>query len=443
MSESRPEGKILEVLKGKTKSFESVVSQKPGREGVLPNVMLVEEGSGMVGLEKAEENREWSGIFNHILKTARVATFLAERLKEVGVPIDPNNVLNTILVSHSGRRQWDEARWYPKSAFFTAEFALFPQEQTLSGNTNGGLENRQSFVGLKKAGLGQTALGLQYTPVFNAAAATDVGQLNNITGNVIYAGSTGVTSANAGQNGIAFTNRTANTLSFKTDRFAGFSGSAIYTLNNRNSTETLTTASTTGGMLNASGWGLGVDYTLNKFYITAAYQALKQTTSANTDVSAWTKSQANGATLALANPTAGAFNGYASNVQDNQFYAGTTYDFGILKAYAQYVSRKATSGLSSNYYAKRTAEQIGIRSFITPTVEAWASAGLGRITTMGASTPTANFNGWQLGSNYYLSKRTNLYAIYGQTLTSTASTNAGVTTGGGMNNYAMGVRHTF
>ena len=329
------------------------------------------------------------------------------------------------------------------SAFFTAEFALFPQEQTLSGNTNGGLENRQSFVGLKKAGLGQTALGLQYTPVFNAAAATDVGQLNNITGNVIYAGSTGVTSANAGQNGIAFTNRTANTLSFKTDRFAGFSGSAIYTLNNRNSTETLTTASTTGGMLNASGWGLGVDYTLNKFYITAAYQALKQTTSANTDVSAWTKSQANGATLALANPTAGAFNGYASNVQDNQFYAGTTYDFGILKAYAQYVSRKATSGLSSNYYAKRTAEQIGIRSFITPTVEAWASAGLGRITTMGASTPTANFNGWQLGSNYYLSKRTNLYAIYGQTLTSTASTNAGVTTGGGMNNYAMGVRHTF
>ena len=329
------------------------------------------------------------------------------------------------------------------SAFFTAEFALFPQEQTLSGNTNGGLENRQSFVGLKKAGLGQTALGLQYTPVFNAAAATDVGQLNNITGNVIYAGSTGVTSANAGQNGIAFTNRTANTLSFKTDRFAGFSGSAIYTLNNRNSTETLTTALTTGGMLNASGWGLGVDYTYSKFYITAAYQALKQTTSANTDVSAWTKSQANGATLALANPTAGALNGYASNVQDNQFYAGTTYDFGILKAYAQYVSRKATSGLSSNYYAKRTAEQIGIRSFITPTVEAWASAGLGRITTMGASTPTANFHGWQLGSNYYLSKRTNLYAIYGQTLTSTASTNAGVTTGGGMNNYAMGVRHTF
>ena len=331
------------------------------------------------------------------------------------------------------------------SAFFTAEFQLFPQEQTLSGNTSGGLVNRQTFVGLKKNGIGQTAIGTQYTPVFNAASATDVGQFNNVTGNVIYASSTSITSASAGANGTGFTNRTSNTLSLKSDKFAGFSASAIYTLNNRNSTQTTTSAATTGGELNASGWGLGVDYTYNKFYITAAYQALKQVTDANNTVSAWTNAQANGATLALANPTAtaGALTGYASNVQDNQFYAGATYDFGILKAYAQYVSRKATSAISSNFYGKRTAEQIGVRSYITPTIEAWASAGLGRVTTFGESTPTANFNGWQLGSNYYLSKRTNLYAIYGQTLTSTSATNAGVTTGGGMNNYAIGARHTF
>lgn len=331
------------------------------------------------------------------------------------------------------------------SAFFTAEFQLFPQEQTLSGNTSGGLLNRQTFVGLKKNGLGQVAVGTQYTPVFNAVAATDVGQLNNITGNVIYASSTSVTSANAGANSTAFTNRTSNTMTLKSDNFAGFTGSAMYTLNNRNSTQVTAAGGTTGGELNASGWGLGADYTYNKFYIAAAYQALKQVTDANTIVSAWTNAQANGATLALASPAdpAGALTGYASNVQDNQFYAGATYDFGILKAYAQYVSRKATSAINSNYYGKRAAEQIGVRSYITPKIEAWASAGLGRYTTFGASTPTANFNGWQLGSNYYLSKRTNVYAIYGQTLTSTASTNAGVTTGGGMNNYAIGVRHTF
>ena len=341
------------------------------------------------------------------------------------------------------------------SAFFTAEFALAPQDQTLSGNTNGGLSNRQAFVGLKKNGIGQTAIGLQYTPIFNAAAATDVGQLNNMPGNVVYASSTAVTSASAFSNNTAFTNRTANTLSVKSDNFAGFTGSAMWTLNNRNSTETLATAATTGGMLNASGWGLGVDYTYNKFYITAAYQALKQSTTANTDTAVWTNQQANGASLA---PVAG-FNGVAnaasvagtaSNIQDNQFYAGATYDFGILKAYAQFVSRKATSTINTNYYAKRQAEQIGVRSYITPTIEAWASAGLGRYTalqTTPGTTPTVNFNGWQLGSNYYLSKRTNLYAIYGQTLQSTGTfTNAaGVTntTSAGVNNYALGVRHTF
>ncbi|MBU3537800.1 porin [Polynucleobacter sp. UK-Gri1-W3] len=329
------------------------------------------------------------------------------------------------------------------SAFFTAEFALAPQDQALSGNTNGGLSNRQTFVGLKKNGIGQTAIGLQYTPIFNAAAATDVGQLNNMTGNVIYAGSTGITSAGAGTNNLGFTNRTANTLSVQSANFGGFTGSAIYTLNNKNQTETISaTPATVGGNTNASGWGLGADYTYNKFYVAAAYQALKQLTVADgtlANTNTWTNAQAAGATAAQ-----GLASGNAVNVQDNQFYAGATYDFGILKAYAQYVSRKATSTISTNYYAKRQAEQIGVRSYITPTIEAWASAGLGRYTSFGGTSaqPTANFNGWQLGSNYYLSKRTNLYAIYGQTLTSTAAI-AGSTVSSGLNNYAIGVRHTF
>jgi predicted porin len=335
------------------------------------------------------------------------------------------------------------------SAFFTAEFYLYPQDQTLSGNTNttntnGGLNNRQTFVGLKKNGIGQTAVGLQYTPIFNAAAATDVGQLNNMTGNVIYASSSGITSGQAGTNSLGFTNRTANTLSVQSDHFAGFSASAIYTLNNKNQTETgVGTTATTGGNTNASGWGIGADYTLNKFYITAAYQALKQLTTSNDVTAIWVNQQASGATAAPVAATAASISGTASNVQDNQFYAGTTYDFGILKAYAQYVSRKATDTLNTNYYGKRSAEQIGVRAYITPTIEGWASAGLGRYTTFGATQPTANFSGWQLGSNYYLSKRTNLYAIYGSTVTSTAATAAGTTVGGSMNNYAVGVRHTF
>ena len=357
-----------------------------------------------------------------------------------------------------------------KSAFFTAEFQLYPQDQETSGNTNTGLLNRQTFVGLKQNGMGQAAIGLQYTPVFNAQAVTDPGMNNNILGNVVYVASTGTNSATSGSlsagafgNNAGMTNRTANTLTVQSDSFAGFRGNAMYTLNNKNTSQTSATA---GGNTNASGWGLGADFTWNKLYATAAYQALKQfNTATNGTVAAgdcatavggaagttpcvWTNAQANGATTATSASATGLTSSYANNVQDNQFFAGATYDFGILKAYAQYINRKATSTANSGYYLSRAAEQIGVRSFITPTIEGWASAGLGRYTAFGNGNPTANFNAWQLGSNYWLSKRTNLYAIYGQVNQTTASyydikTGANITANSGASNYAIGVRHTF
>ena len=347
------------------------------------------------------------------------------------------------------------------SAFFTAEFQLQPQDQTLSGNStnkdanganaqSGGLLNRQTFVGLKKNGIGQTAVGLQYTPIFNAGAATSAGQYNNMLGDLVYAGSTTAGNNGGGATTTGFTSRTANTLSVQSDKFAGFSAGAMYTLNNANTTETVTptaTAAGTGGSTNASGWGLNADYTFNKFYITGAYQALKQlttATNAGTPTAAFTSATTvNGATGVWtgAQPSSG-IAGSAINIQDNQSFAGATYDFGILKAYAQWVSRKATSTINSGYYVKRSAEQIGVRSFITPVVEAWASVGTGRYTAYGTQQPTANFNGWQIGSNYLLSKRTNLYAIYGQQNFSNAATSTS-TVSANANNYAIGVRHTF
>ncbi len=342
-------------------------------------------------------------------------------------------------------------------AFFTAEFQLYPEQQQLNGTTTvaansnnvgantGGLLNRQTFVGLHKNGIGQFAVGTQYTPIFNALAATDPGQTNNMAGSVIYpANSSG--NSNDGANSNALTVRTSNTLSLKSDSFAGFTGSAVYVLNNKNASQvdSTTGVATAGGNTNASGWGLGADYTFSKFYATAAYQSFKQLTTVgnvtpfttgatgNTPA-AWTQAQGNGAT------TVG---GGAFDSTDNQFYVAGTYDFGILTAYANYVNRKVTSTASTDYYLKRQAEQIGVRSYITPTIEGWASAGLGRYTAFGQNTPTANFNAWQLGSNYYLSKRTNLYAIYGQSLTSNSAAGS-TTTSGGYSNYAVGVRHTF
>jgi hypothetical protein len=121
-------------------------------------------------------------------------------------------------------------------------------------------------------------------------------------------------------------------------------------------------------------------------------------------------------------------------------YVAAAYDFGILKAFAGYINRKATSQLDSSNYLNRSAQQLGVRGFVTKTVEGWASVGSGRYDAFGSTTPTVNFTGYQLGANYWLSKRTNMYTIFGSTQQSSAGT---TTPSLGANNYAAGVRHTF
>jgi predicted porin len=365
------------------------------------------------------------------------------------------------------------------SAFFTVELGLTPQNSELSGgapkdaiqsttNASGSaVDNRQSFVGVKKNGIGQFAFGRQYTTIFNAAAATDPGQLNNVAGNVVYnSGSVyAVDSIGSGtNNNVGFTNRASNTLSAKSDTFAGFSASGFYALNNTNSTiqgganTTTVTANsaavTAGGNSNWNGWGLSADYTWQKLYVTAAYQSFK-TYYSNNVVSAGTAPinvNSPAATTGQLTAAGTVFN--AQNLADKQTYVGGTYDFGILKAYLQWSGRKAqndtaTAAVSAGEQLNRTAQQIGVRSYITPTIEAWGSVGNGKykgpnVAAAGTTTaaPYVNFVGYQLGANYYLSKRTNLYAIYGQQQ-STSSTPATLGSGNSANQYALGLRHTF
>ncbi|QWD90886.1 porin [Polynucleobacter sp. MWH-Braz-FAM2G] len=339
------------------------------------------------------------------------------------------------------------------SAFFTVEIGVTPNSaQNISTS---GTSNRQTFAGLKKNGIGQFALGTQYTVVHNAVAATDPGQANNIAGNVIYPAITEGVGGTENSTGAAYTVRTNNQLSVNSDTFAGFQVNGMLVANNKNQNETITvsgtTTTSTGGLNNQNGWGLGVNYTFQKFYATVNYQALTSKQSTQTVNTA-------GTTLATWLPAGAPATGYAggasapgTNVQDNQFYVAATYDFGILKAYAQYITRKVSAQQDNTYYLKRSGEQIGVRSFITPTIEAWASGGLGRYQGYGAN--TANLTAWQIGSNYWLSKRTNLYAIYGMTGTSNASfptavNGAAVNTNinpasTNISNYAVGIRHTF
>ncbi len=336
-------------------------------------------------------------------------------------------------------------------AFFTLEMEVTPNA---SGSPLGA--NRNAFVGLGQKGVGNAAIGLQNTVVTDAISPTIAGQFNNIVGSVLFPGGIqsrttpsvdGVALATnrANGNNEGFTFRTVNTLKVQSERVAGFQGSAMYMFNgstrNQGPTATAGNAGYVGGTDDQSGWGLGLNYTWQKLIVTAAYQAFTAKDPFSADAA---QQRVGGIGATTGAPVGFAGTGAGTNVKDNQTYVGATYDFGIVKAYAGWIDRKVTSVINSNTYAKRTAQELGVRGNITKTVEGWGSIGNGRVQTFGAGQPTANIVGWQLGANYLMSKRTNLYAIYGQNGTSNVSaTPGGTPISYNASQYALGVRHTF
>jgi predicted porin len=344
------------------------------------------------------------------------------------------------------------------SAQFVFETGLAPQSSTLSG-----FNNRQAFVGLTKKGTGNARIGTQYTVIHDVMNATSANGLNNIVGDVIYPQNTGITNrdGSASNAGLGYTVRANNMIRLESENMAGFKGTAFYALNNRNENQSTLAATGSGytggsgysgGNTNSTGYGVGLNYNWKKLLLTANYQSF-------TTESAWTDRDAlsvvgttPGAGQAVTTVSTATFAGAATNLKDNQMYFAGAYDFGILQAYAQYIDRKVTSGLDSNAYVKRSAQQIGIKSSLTPKVQVFASVGNGRIAAFGSSAPTEGFTGYQLGTNYSLSKRTTLYGIFGATNTSTVTVPVtGTTTNttvnrqfnANANNYAVGVRHTF
>jgi predicted porin len=332
------------------------------------------------------------------------------------------------------------------SAFFTVEVQIsannggaaardastYSTANANAQNVWGG--NRQTFLGLRQKGIGAVSIGTQYTPIHDSVAATDPGGSNNVIGSIIRPIGTGayLNSANTTASGNHLV-RTTNSIKFQSDQFAGFNLNALYAVNNQNRTQTgaqvtSTTATTSiGGNNNYSGYGLSVNYTWKKLFATAAYNSFLQE---QTFV---------GQTATTSTP-ATETSGAQTNVKINDMYVSAVYDFGILKGYAAYTNRKITGGLNSNQFLKRAGQQIGVRGFATKTIEGWASIGNGKFTAFGTSEPSVNFNSWQLGSNYWLSKRSNLYAIYGQTLTASSTSQV---QGAAGSQIAIGVRHTF
>jgi predicted porin len=366
------------------------------------------------------------------------------------------------------------------SAVFTLELGLSPNSNgaATSGDSAAktlvstpasfGQNTRQAFVGLKKNGIGTATIGTQYTPLFDVQSQTDAAGNNNLVGNMVYSGnlqaSTGTynqgngpyagATANQNLNGDtgAYTTRTSNALKFQSDRMAGFAGQLFYAQANQTNAITGAQGASAngggvGGTNNNTAWGLNADYVWNKLQVVAAFQGIKS----------WNPAAYATQTMVTSTFAAGTADSFGNNSSDQQGYAAVVYDFGILKTYLQYVNRKGTSLMDTSYTTTRSATQIGVKGNLTPVVTAYATMGAGNSAYYGQSLTTNNFRGFQVGIDYFLSKRTNLYVAGGginqsgngsaalastANATNAAGTNAGMT-GVSVSNYAVGIRHTF
>ena len=146
--------------------------------------------------------------------------------------------------------------------------------------------------------------------------------------------------------------------------------------------------------------------------------------------------------------------------QDNAVVAGTSnakreinalsanYDFGPVTAFGVYSTHKNTNLATAAVTRDQKATEVGLRAPVNKAVEVWASAFMGTKTestnsaTLAAtSTGNADLKGYQVGTQYHFSKRTNAYAMYGtqQIQGKAAAINTKISSTG----YALGLLHTF
>jgi len=318
---------------------------------------------------------------------------------------------------------------------------------------------RQAYVGITKNGLGQVRVGTQNTLFWEQAGSNTAGQLAQTFGSMLAPTTDGAFFNTTTLNGTtstivngsafgAYSTRTTNTINFRTERMAGAMLKASWTQSNQNTSQTTPANSISaansfaGGTSNQQGYQLGLDWNIQKANIQASYAAFKSE-NPNGAVTVTASCAAVGCTALGIGATAGGTTAWGggvmgNNVNDTQALVTASYDFGILKAYAGWTQRKVSNTYNSNQFLQRTAQEIGVRGYVTKTVEYWGSVGNGRYTTWQNTGVTANITGYQVGSNYWMSKRTNLYAIYGQNGTSSTSNGSA-----NVSQASVGIRHTF
>jgi len=297
------------------------------------------------------------------------------------------------------------------AATFNLEIGISPGTgglTTLSGTGIGGQSDtgiRTSVVGLSHKQWGSVSVGRQLTGIHGVLAG-DIWGGNNMIGDMTYSNFSGTdtgSNTQAGTNGVSTrvhldAVRANNLLAYTTPNMSGLVLRADY------SNDRSTSVSTPGA--NVGNMGISGVYTNGPLLIKAATHKVV----ANITVVTPTTSTINAASISYKIGDAMVQYTYGSVKQENNLGV-QTYKYNANK-------------LSANY-------KMGN---ITP----FAQIGLGKSEEL-ANTGTADDKGYQVGVEYALSKRSNLYAAYANQDRKIQNSAEKVT----QTQMAVGLRHTF
>ena len=339
-----------------------------------------------------------------------------------------------------------------RSAIFTAEFGLNPTKNNFSGSANSynnaSMDNRQSFVGINDKALGQVTFGRQYTLTHNTITNTDTMGGNNIIGGTTYVGgnSTSDFAKTPTYGNSAYIVRLSETAQYESPTFMGAKALFQASTKKQNADTTQTNTNDTVAY--------GLDWTAGKARLIASRSVNKVNALKMAGVD-YGFAQSFGTAAALTDATSVTAAVYASaNVKQTETAVGGSYDFGVAKVYANYLQTlldgqfAAAATLASATtltQGKRSATEVGAAvpygNFLIRAKYGMGSSNMSSVAVMSTTSITGssfNFRGYQAGVDYNMSKRTNLYAIYGR-----ASGDITATTTYSANQTAVGVRHTF
>lgn len=273
---------------------------------------------------------------------------------------------------------------------------------------------RQVFVGLADKKMGEIRLGRQATGIHNVSCAYSAGACNNVAGALYSAGGSVANNARTRPHDV-YVNRMVN---YMTPNINGFTAELQVASQAANSETNLVQA----GSTSANYQGARLSYTGVK-------------------------------NLSIGLAVSDIFlNGATSNVKKQVVGFGASYNFGPVQAFGMYTTanQKRASGVKLN---DQKAWELGARVPVSKTIDLWASYLGGSSTGTGATSTSAlafsttavsgdvDISGFQLGSKYNFSKRTNIYAIGGTQArkgkgVSAASKNEAT-------QIALGVNHSF